>query len=246
MLDMPQRAQASQLTFHATLIDANGKTENSWNLWVYPKELLAESSHKIRASGFDALRKIYSWALEPTARPTLTDTDLLITTVVSPDIIDYLKAGGRVILVEPEPAFTVEKTNFRLSSWDGGGPSGTILDSKHAALRAVPSDGWCDLQFYPLIQGSKTVLLDALPVKVRPLVRCIDRPTRLANRAYLFEATVGRGKLLVSGFNFARAIDSKDPAGIFVFDQLVRYTLGPDFSPEASLPEEALKRKATK
>jgi hypothetical protein len=83
-------------------------------------------------------------------------------------------------------------------------------------------------------------------VKVRPLVRCIDRPTRLANRAYLFEATVGRGKLLVSGFNFAQAIDSKDPAGVFVFDQLVRYALGPEFTPEASLPEEALKRKATK
>jgi hypothetical protein len=51
---------------------------------------------------------------------------------------------------------------------------------------------------------------------------------------------------LVSGFNFARAIDSRDPAGIFLFDQLVRYTLGSDFTPEASLPEEALKSRATK
>jgi hypothetical protein len=63
----------------------------------------------------------------------LADTDLFITTAVSPDIIDYLKAGGRVILVEPEAAFTVEKTNFRLSSWDGGGPSGTILDSNQGS-----------------------------------------------------------------------------------------------------------------
>jgi hypothetical protein len=135
----------------------------------------------------------------------------------------------------------VEKTNFRLSSWDGGGPSGTILDAKHPALRAMPSDGWCDLQFYPLIQGSKTILLDPLPAKLRPLVRCIDRPTRLADRAYLFEVAVGRGKLLVSGFNFARAIDSNDPAGIFLFDRLVRYALGPDFTPTTSLPEAALK-----
>src|SRR5439155_23990209 len=50
------------------------------------------------------------------------------------------------------------------------------------------------------IQGSKTVLLNPLPAKIQPLVRCIDRPTRLADRAYLFEVAVGRGKLLVSGF----------------------------------------------
>jgi hypothetical protein len=50
----------------------------------------------------------------------------------------------------------------------------------------------------------------------------------------------------VSGFNFARAIDSKDPAGIFLFDRLIRYALGSDFTPEASLPEEALKGKVTK
>ena len=245
-LEMPRRARARQLTLTATLVDANGKTENSWNLWAFPTELLAEASHKVRSSGFDALRKVYPWALEATPGPTPADTDLLITTALNQDAIDYLKAGGRVILLEPEPAFTVEKTNFRLSSWDGGGPSGTIFDTQHPALRAMPSDGWCDLQFYPLIQGSKTVLLDLLPAKVRPLVRCIDRPTRLANRAYLFEASMAGGKLLVSGFNFARAIESKDPAGIFLLDQLVRYALGPDFTPEASLPVAALSRKAPK
>jgi hypothetical protein len=241
---MPQQARAGQLTLTATLVDANGKTENSWNLWVFPTELLAEASHKVRSSGFDALRRIYAWAAEQTPNPTPADTDLLVTTRLGPDTIGYLKAGGRVLLLDPEPAFAVEKTNFRLSSWDGGGPSGTILDAQHPALRAMPSDGWCDLQFYPLIQGSKTVLLDPLPGKFRPLVRCIDRPTRLANRAYLFEASMGRGKFMVSGFNFARAIESKDPAGIFLLDQLVRYALGPDFAPEVSLPEEALQRKA--
>src|SRR5438046_119498 len=86
--------------------------------------------------------------------------------------------------------FFSEKTNYRLSSWDGGGPSGTIVERDHPALRAMPNDGWCDLQFYPLIQGSKTVLLDSLPAKITPIVRCIDRPNRLANRAYLFEVAV--------------------------------------------------------
>jgi hypothetical protein len=242
-LEMPQRAEAQRLTLSAELADANGNTKNSWDLWVFPAEFLAQASHKVRASGFDTIRKIYPWALEQTPNLAPADTDLLVTTRLNDDTIAFLNAGGRVFLLEPEPAFNVEKTNFRLSSWDGGGPSGTMLDAKHPALRAMPSDGWCDLQFYPLIQGSKTVLLNPLPAKIQPLVRCIDRPTRLADRAYLFEVAVGRGKLLVSGFNFARAIDSKDPAGIFLFDRLVRYALGPEFNPVIALPAAALKSK---
>ena len=110
----------------------------------------------------------------------------------------------------------------------------------------MPSEDWCDLQFYHLIQGSKTISLDSLPIKVQPLVRCIDRPTRLADRAYLFEASVGQGKLLVSGFNFARTIELQDPAGIYFLDRLIRYALGPDFGPKILLPEEALKGKMLK
>jgi hypothetical protein len=110
----------------------------------------------------------------------------------------------------------------------------------------MSADGWCDLQFYSLIQGSKTVSLDELPAKVRPLVRCIDRPTRLANRAYLFEVAVGRGKLLVSGFNFARGITAGDAGAIYFFDQLLRYALGSDFTPKASIPVEALTANVSK
>ena len=244
-LKMPMRARAERLTLMAELTDASGKIQNSWNLWIFPNEPFAEAS-KVRFSGPDAIRSIFPSALEATPDPTLANTDLLLTTALETETIAYLHEGGRVVLLEPAPIFAVEKTNFRLSSWDGGGPSGTVLDRNHPALREMPSDGWCDLQFYPLIQGSKTILLNSLPAKIRPLVRCIDRPTRLADRAYLFEVSVGRGKLLVSGFNFARAIESKDPAAIFLFDRLVRYALGPEFLPETSLPEETLKGKATR
>jgi hypothetical protein len=90
------------------------------------------------------------------------------------------------------------------------------------------------------------VFLDSLPAPIRPIVRCIDRPTRLANRAYLFETRVGPGKLLVSGFNFAQALESGDPGATFLFDRLVHYALGTEFHPEALLPPEALEAKAAK
>jgi hypothetical protein len=245
-LAMPNRGLATRLTLSAELVDATGRTQNEWSLWVFPSEMLAEGSHKLRSSGVAAVQKLYPWVPERAPSLTAADAELLITGHLDPAARDYLKSGGRVLLLDPEPDFAVEKTNFRLSSWDGGGPSGTILDTSHPALLGMPSDGWCDLQFYPLIQGSKTIFLNALPGKIHPLVRCIDRPTRLADRAYLFEVTVGKGSLLVSGFNFERAIQSGDPAGVFLLDQLVRYAVGPQFRPAASIPEEALKMRAAK
>jgi hypothetical protein len=243
-IEMPKLDHAAKLTLSAALTDAAGKVENAWSFWVFPHEILENA--EVRVAGFDAIDAIYPGAAMLEDGPIPASTKLLVTTRLDAAARAYLEGGGRILLLDPEPAFEIEKTNFRLSSWDGGGPSGTILDSKHPALRAMPTEGWCDLQFYPLIQGSKTVLLTPLPVKIDPLVRCIDRPTRLADRAYLFEVNVGRGKLLVSSFNFGQALAAKDPAGIFLLDQLVRYALGPDFTPRASLPAGSLLKERAK
>jgi len=245
-LEVPARFPSERLTLTAELIDANGKIENSWNLWVFPKELLTETTHKGRTVRCDTSCAKYFSAQGYSGGTIPLETGLFITTKLDEEVLEYLKSGGRVLLLEPEPVFPTEETDFRLSAWDGKGPAGTIFDAKHPALSAMPSEGWCDLQFYSLIQRSKTILLDSLPAKIQPLVRCIDRPTRLANRAYLFEAQVGRGKLLVSGFNFAESIGSKDPAGIFLLDRLVHYTLGPEFEPKAVIPEAALKADVMK
>lgn len=245
-LKIPAGKKAEQLTLAAELTDEDGRTDNSWNLWSFPKEPPVENVAKVRTVGCGAWLTNYSWAQEYSGGAIPPGTELIVSTKLDKPIKEYLSSGGRVLLLEPEPAFATEKANFRLAAWDGHGPSGTIFDPKLPALRAMPSEGWCDLQFFSLIQGSKTVRLDSLPTKIQPLVRCIDRPTRLADRAFLFEASVGQGKLLVSSFNFASAIVQKDPAGVFLLDQLVRYALGPAFAPRAALPIECLKDKGKK
>jgi hypothetical protein len=244
--ELPNLEHAARLTLRAELSDASGKAENSWNVWVFPRVRTAQGLTNVMVAGFSPLRAIHPETTEYRAGPVPSGIQLLVTTQVDDDIDRYLTDGGRVLLLNPEPSFDVEKTNFRLSSWDGGGPSGTILDPRHPALSEMPTDGWCDLQFYSLIQNSKTILLTSLPVKIEPLVRCIDRPTRLADRAYLFEASVGRGKLMVSSFNFAQAMAASDPAGVFLLDRLIRYGMGGNFNPKAELPLASLRRKAPK
>ena len=171
---------------------------------------------------------------------------LLVTARADAATLDFLEQGGRVLLLEPEPFFAVERTRYRLSSWDGGGPTGTVIDTNHPALRGMPSDGWADLHFYPLIQNSKAIFLDPLPSPVHPIIRCIDRFQRLAHRAYLFEAGVGKGRLLVSGFDFAGALRTGDPAAVFLFDRLIAYAAGPEFAPTAAIPLEGLRSRLKK
>ncbi len=239
-LAIPRRPKAERLTLAAELEDENGKAANEWNLWAFPGERPQEFPRRVRVE--EPFQRFGPAGAD--LRPS--EGDLLVTAKADAATLDFLEQGGRVLLLEPEPLFGVEKTNYRLSSWDGGGPSGTAIDREHPALRATPSDGWADLHFYPLIQGSKTVFLDPLPAKVRPIVRCIDRPQRLSHRAYLFEVSAGKGRLVVSGFNFAGALKAEDPAAVFLFDQLIRYAAGRDFAPAATIPVEFLRGRLKK
>ncbi len=102
-------------------------------------------------------------------------------------------------------------------------------------LRNMGVDNSCDLRFFTLLEGSKIVLLDDVPAKIRPVVRCIDMPQRFLEKAYLFEVRVGKGNLLTSGFNFQRGLEVKDPASRFLLDQLIRYGLSSDFAPQTVL-----------
>lgn len=244
LLNLPDDDKAKQLSFEVSLTDANGTATNSWNLWAFPKSLLKDFD-TVRFSGLETIRANYPWANNGSSSMISFDgAKLLVTAGLDENALSFLNRGGRVLLLNPAPEFKVENSIFRPCSWDGGGTLGTIFDAHQAPLREMPSQGWCDLQFYYLIQGAESVLLDDLPVKIEPLVRCIDRPTRLANRAYLFEAAVGKGKMLVSGFNFDQAIKMGDPAGIFLLDRLLRYANGPEFAPSISIPMAALAGKA--
>ena len=56
--------------------------------------------------------------------------------------------------------------------------------------------------------------------------------------SYVFEMKVGKGKLLVTGFNFT---DMENPAVKTMFNTLVRYCNSEDFAPENVIGVEELK-----
>jgi hypothetical protein len=240
--DVPRRPRAEQLRLVVRLEDAQGIATNDWKIWCFPAERSA--SDRFVVVGSEWLQRQYvGWGLphhEPDARggggasPTL----LLVTDRWESRVLDHLAAGGRVLMLNPEPVFPTATTRYRPSGWDPSDPAGhvgTTFDPQHPALKSMPSEGWCDLQFHDLIQGGKAILLEQTRVAGEPIVRMIDVPQRLARKAYLFETKVGPGRLLVSGFNFSAAVPAGDPAATYYLDELIRYAVSDEFQPRGNV-----------
>jgi hypothetical protein len=240
---MPKLTTARKLTLAAQLTDRNGKTTNDWNLWVFPADRLGPGESRVAVGSPVQLATLYPWAEKVPKEGQLPRCDLLISSNLVPGSVDYLQNGGRVLLLASDEAFPVLSTAYKPYWWLVGGPSdstGTQILRDHPAMKDVPNDGWCDLEFYNLINRSDSVVLDGLPVKADPIIRCLDTHVGLANRAFLVEFRVGRGRLLVSSLNFGAALAEGDPAGAFLLDRLIRYALGPEFQPAAVLPADYL------
>lgn len=240
---MPSLAIPFKIVMEAVLEDENGTVSNSWDLWVFPTERFI--SDKMAVQGMPEIKQSYPDSIEPDA---LTADGLLVARRLNPQVIAHLERGGRVLLLSVDGAFPAIPSRYKPCWWlgDPNGDSnvGTVIAKGHPAVSALRHEGWCDLNFYHLIEGSRAVLLDDLPVKVDPIVRCLDVHASMRNKAYLFEAKVGNGRLLVSSFNTLDALKEGDPAAGFLLDTLIRYALSPDFKPRAALTIDYLKSAA--
>jgi beta-galactosidase len=228
-VDLPELPAAARLTLDAELSAGQLRTRNAWDLWLYPRN---PGGARVGCTGglADLLARLDE--VEP-AR--LGPGEPLLAERMTAAVRGHLDRGGRVLLLDPDPLFTTEPTGFRPASWDGSGHFGLTFDQDHPALRAMPAEGWCDLQFHSMLQGSRSVLLDQLPVE--PIITCIDAPTRMARRSHLFEVGAGAGGLLVCGLDLTGAIRAGDPAAAYLLDRLLDYLSGPEFQPADRLDD---------
>lgn len=235
---MPNLTAARKLSFSASLADQNGKSTNDWDFWVYPKNLITPEKKPICCAGLREVRDAYPWL---SGADDLTNCRLLITAQVTPEQLSHLEKGGRVLLLNAGESFPSTYSSFRPCWWLGDRENeskntGTVIDRLHPAMRGFPNEGWCDLNFANILNKSTAVLLDDLPTKIQPIIRCLDVHGELRNKAYLFEVRVGQGKLLATSMNFANGLQLKDPAAVYLLDELIRYSSGPEFEPISSLP----------
>jgi len=243
---MPLCKVVHKLTLVVEFQDQNGRFSNAWNFWAFPKNRLTADEFRLYASGWKQLGTLYPWAYKQLNSSVLSGYDVVVTSKLTLAVIDYLENGGRVLLLSPKQVFPVLASSYKPCWWIGLLPgvdsnTGTVIKANHPAIAGIPNDGWCDLVYRELIKDSVAVNLDEMPVAVDPIIRCLDVNTTLRNKAYLFEMQVGRGRLFVSSLNFTDSIDSGDPAGTYLLDQLIRYASSANFVPKAQLSEQYLR-----
>jgi len=183
---------------------------NDWNFWVYPAQLPTVKTNVY-----------YCTSLDDKAQSVLAEGGNV-----------FLNASGKV--VKGKEVVQTFLPVFWNTSWFKMRPPhtlGILCDPKHAAFNNFPTDFHSDMQWWEIVNKSQVMNLEDFPSGFKPIVQPID--TWFLNRrlALVFEAKVGKGKLVVSSANLSP--DLKDaPAAQQLYFSLQQYMMSAQFNPK--------------
>jgi len=186
------------------------------------------------------------WLFPPSGGQSSDDARAI--TQLTPSDLDDIERGASKLWVYrpadlfdpgcPRPTLDIEgrRELFKPVIWDRGDNLGAVVRD-HACLGEFPHEGFADWQFASLIHHGCKINLDDFPVTVKPIIQGVGRPVRdrmdviahghkafqpqhtFRRWGWLFELNIGRGRLLVCGFNF----EAQDPAQRYLLKQLCAY-----------------------
>ena len=173
---------------------------NSWDFWVYPKEATCPLPEGV----------------------TLTaDPEEMKRLVV---------AGGTVLYAGP--SFRSGKGRFKPVYWSArwfpvknpvSAALGAWFDVTHPALAGFPTEEFTGWQWYTLQQGCIIHELQGMPAAYRPIGLSVNDFHFSLFTATLFEVLVGKGRLLVCGYD----LESDTPESKRLRASLMTYLAGP-------------------
>lgn len=160
---------------------------------------------------------------------------------------EYLRKGGTVLLLadtarvasDADPVFSGISWN---TVWSGMPPNllGILCDPGHPALKLFPTEFHSNWQWWDIVRHSKPMVLDHLPLSLKPIVQMIPDWNNPRKLGLVFEAKVGKGKLLLSSVDF-RGIDRRPVAAQLLYS-LETYVAGPRFQPADEVSFEMIDR----
>ncbi|MBI2441814.1 MAG: hypothetical protein HYV35_10640 [Lentisphaerae bacterium] len=214
---------------------------NRWNLWLVPKILGAElppavwTDKTFLAEAYPGIKPVKN------APKSSADCSVLVTGTMDDRVIDFLVAGGRVLLLSRGALREAEGTKYRTEPINYGtdGNMGTMMRA-HPALGVFNGETWCDFAFALLINGIRPMDLSVFhPVRIDPIIRSIGHHLTFKDKAYLFEARVGQGRLLACSLKLEDQY-ATEPAARHLLDSMLRYVTGRTLLPASRVSVELL------
>ena len=237
--------EARRVCLNVALESETCRQENGWDFWVFPaKRPGFDPKSVVNRTSIDALNARYDVA--PDA--SLDTAQLVLADRMTPEVLDYLREGGRVLLCT-EKGGLVRSQGF--SFWPQWIRStGTVIED-HPALHGFPHDGFCAYQFIRLFHSNAISLGEKGSVereKLTPIIWGLsqDPDTRkgtqwsnalnrwkINRHGLLCEGRVGKGRLLVCHLKVLQGVENGLPEAGYLLDTLVDYALSEAFSPDS-------------
>ncbi|MCD6347452.1 MAG: beta-galactosidase [Bacteroidales bacterium] len=203
---------------------------NSWDIWVYPEssEITNELSDRI------------------------SSTKLKLANEISAQTLSQLESGGSVLLSLGRGRVSKEwggdvgvgfSSIFWNTAWTGGQKPhtlGILCNPKHPALAEFPTEYHSNWQWWDAMSHADAIKLNALPVELKPIVRIIDDWVTNRQLALIFEAKVGKGKIIISGVDLQTDMDNRSEARQ-LRQSLLHYMASNKFNPTVEISPEQLK-----
>ena len=203
--------KAQKFTIIVSLKDT--KYKNSWNIWVYTKDIIIESKEVLVTSSFSKAEA----ALKQGKKVLL-----------NPDYKTLEGIEGRFVPVFWSPVHFPNQP----------ATMGILLDEENPAFNSFPTDMHTDWQWWDLCINSKSVVTDSLDIT--PIVRVIDNFVTNHHLANVFEAKVGNGSLVFSSIDLISNLD-KRPVARQLRHSLLQYINSEAFLPSKSVTIDDLK-----
>ncbi|HEV2318474.1 MAG TPA: glycoside hydrolase family 2, partial [Verrucomicrobiae bacterium] len=181
---------------------------NDWNVWVYPKDETNAQNRNVEI--FETAGADFFRALQDGKRVLLLPSR---DDVKSPLAAQFVPVFWNPVMFPNQP-----------------GSMGAMIKARHPVFTDFPTDDWTDWQWWELLHGSWSINLEALPVRVAMPFRFIDKFNRNALSCAIFEAKVGKGKLLVCTLDISGALDSRVVARQ-LRRSIMEYMAGKKFQP---------------
>ncbi len=182
---------------------------NGWTAWVYPAAPPRPQLELPLFAGPELVRALEWLGAKPLPGGVKLPAEAVyVMNQPTKKVLDAVAEGACLVMLSPQGIFPTERNRFKTGWWLGGpGDSnvGTVVYD-NPITRAIAPDGWCDIGWHRLVEGSQAIILDDLPSQPGVLVRAIEVHRLCRSKALLFQARLGRGSLIVSGLNLSSIV----------------------------------------
>ncbi len=217
---------ASVVSPEKMILDVSvGSFSNSWDFWVYPAK-------KEKIDGEENIRVVQS--LDDATQKYLADGGFVLLTLKKGTL--PAEMGGNVQI-----GFS---SIFWNTAWTHGQAPhtlGILCNPKHPALAAFPTEYYSNWQWWDAMNHSGAINISSFPSEIKPIVRVIDDWFTNRPLALLFEAKIGKGKVLISGIDLLTDAKNRPEAQQLLFS-LKKYMGSVHFNPTVTIENESIEK----